>query len=294
MQQEVTNFVDWCATFSTQQACLDELKRHRWPNGFECPRCGHHRAYILTRHFLHQCGKCHHQASVTATTLFEHTKLPLPKWFAAIYLMSSDKGGISAMRLSNMIGVTWRSAQRMLRKLRTAMGDRDEPYRLRGLVEVDDAFIGGKQPGKRGRGAAGKTPILVAVEHRTKGAGFLAMKVIERVNHQQVQQFTKCLQPTATVRSDAYPALNILAQHCEHHAQVTPPQQAGKWLPRVHTVISNLKRFLLGTFHGVSGRYLHEYLCEFVYRFNRRLWQNQLPRRLLNAAANHVAVPIPM
>ena len=87
--------------------------------------------------------------------------------------MSSDKGGISATRLAHMIGVTWRSAQRMLRKLRTAMGDRDERYRLRGLVEVvDDAFIGGKRSGKRGRGAAGKTPVLVAVEHRDKGAGF--------------------------------------------------------------------------------------------------------------------------
>ena len=108
-----------------------------------------------------------------------------------------------------------------LRKLRTAMGDRDERYRLRGLVEVvDDAFIGGKRSGKRGRGAAGKTPVLVAVEHRGKGAGFLA------VNHQQL---TQCLEPTATVRSDAYSALNILAQHCQQQAQVTTPQQAGPW-----------------------------------------------------------------
>ena len=238
----------------------------------------------MSRHFLHQCAKCHHQASVTAGTIFEHTKLPLPKWYAAIYLMSSDKGGISATRLAHMIGVTWRSAQRMLRKLRTAMGDRDERYRLRGLVEVvDDAFIGGKRSGKRGRGAAGKTPVLVAVEHRDKGAGFLA------VNHQQL---TQCLEPTAAVRSDAYSALNILAQHCQQQAQVTTPQQADKWLPMVHIVIANLKRFLLGTFHGVSGRYLHEYIFEFVYRFNRHSWEDQLSRRLLNATANHATVSL--
>ena len=110
-----------------------------------------------------------------------------------------------------MIGVTWRSAQRMLRKLRTNMGERrNEKYRLRGLIEVDDAFIAGK----RERGAAGKTPVLLAVERRGEGAGFLAAKVIQNVNHQPVQQFTQCLEPTATVRSDAYPSLNILMQHC--------------------------------------------------------------------------------
>ncbi len=119
------------------------------------------------------------------------------------------------------------------------------------------------------------------------------MKVIERVNHSSVQHFTQCLEPTATVRSDALPALNIVALHCQHEAKVTPPQQAGgRWLPQVHIVISNLKHFLLGTFHGVSAQYLHEYIYEFVYRFNRRLWQDQLPRRLLNAAANHLAVPM--
>ena len=135
------------------------------------------------------------------------------------------------------------------------------------MVEVDDAFIGGKRPGKRGRGTAGKTPVLLAVERRGEGAGLLATKAIENVNHRQVQQLIQCLEPTATVRSDAYPSLNILAQHCESQAKVVPPQQVGKWLPMVHIVIANLKRFLLGTFNGVSGHYLHQYVFEFVYRF---------------------------
>ena len=149
MQQKPYSFLAWCDHFSTQQACLEELKRHRWPNGFVCPRCGHDQAYVLSRHTLHQCSQCKHQTSVTAGTLFENTKLPLPKWFAAIYLMSADKGGVSATRLAQMIGVTWRSAQLMLRKLRQAMGDRDQAYLLRGLIEIDDAFVGGKRSGKR-------------------------------------------------------------------------------------------------------------------------------------------------
>ena len=143
IQQKPTDFVDWCSTFSTQEACLEELKRHRWPNGFECPRCGHDQSQILSRHYLHQCTQCRLQASVTAGTVFEHTKPPLPKWFAAIYLMSSDKGGISATRLSQMVGISWTTAQTA-----KAMSDRDQPYRLSGLVEVDDAFIRGKRRGK--------------------------------------------------------------------------------------------------------------------------------------------------
>ena len=144
MQQQSYSFLAWCEHFSTRQACFEELKRHRWPNGFVCPRCAHDQAYVLSRHTLHQCRQCKHQTSVTAGTLFENTKLPLPKWFAAIDLMTADKGGISATRLAQMIGVTWRSAQLMLRKLRTAMGDRDQAYLPRDLVEIDDALIGGK------------------------------------------------------------------------------------------------------------------------------------------------------
>jgi len=206
--------------------------------------------------------------------------------------MSADKGGISATRLAKMIGVSWRTAQRMLRKLRTAMAARDNNYRLSGLIEVDDAHIGGKRGGKRGRGAAGKTPVLVAVERRDEQAGFLAIEVIERVNHAAMKQFAACIETTATVRSDAYRALNVIKQHCTREARVTPPTEARRWLPLVHLVIANLKRFLLGTFHGVSATYLHEYFAEFVYRFNRRWWEGQIPQRLLQLASNHSAVAI--
>jgi len=229
---------------------------------------------------------------VTAGTLFENTKLPLTKWFQAIYLMSADKGGISALRLSKMIGVSWRSAQRMLRKLRTAMGDRDGQYCLSGLIEVDDAYLGGKRAGKRGRGAAGKTPVMVGVERRADQSGFGTVQVVEKIDHAAVKQFAERIEPGATVRSDAYPALNILGRHCEHEARVTPPEKAGQWLPKVHMVIGNLKRFLLGTFHGVSATYLQEYIDEFVYRFNRRWWEDQKSPQWSRAATHHSAVAI--
>lgn len=169
MQQAPMSYFEWMEHFGTQQACLEEIARHRWPEGFLCPRCGHDEAYLLTRGALRQCARCRHQVSVTAGTVFHRTHVPLPKWFAAIHRMSSDKGGVSAPRLAKLLGVSWRTAQRMLRVLRRAMRDRDRSYWLLGLVEVDDARVGGRRRDTRGRGAKGKRFVLLAVERGTAG-----------------------------------------------------------------------------------------------------------------------------
>ena len=292
MQQPPTSFLEWTAKFATEEACLAELARRKWPGGFICPRCGHDRAHVLRRRDTRQCLACRHQSSPTAGTVFEHTKLPLAKWFAAIYLTAADKGGVSALRLSRMVGVSWPTAQSMLRKLRRAMGDRDRAYWLTGLVEADDALVGGKRPGKRGRGAGGKQPVLFAVERRGERAGFLAAQVVGRVTHEQVAAFSRRLGEGLTIRSDAFSGLTVLARDHAHQPRPTPPEKADQWLPLVHLVISNFKRFLIGTFHGVSRTRLQEYLDEFVFRFNRRFWEDQLPARLVEAAVTHVPVPL--
>ena len=292
MQQPPTSFLEWTRKFATEESCLAELERRRWPGGFICPRCGHDRAHVLQRRRLHQCAACRHQSSATAGTVFEHTKLPLAKWFAAIYLAAADKGGVSALRLSKMIGVSWPTAQSMLRKLRRAMGDRDRSYWLTGLVEADDALVGGRRAGKRGRGAEGKQPVLFAVERKGERAGFLAAQVVEGVNHEQVGAFSRRLGDGLRVRSDAFRGLTAMARDHAHEPRPTPPDRADEWLPLVHLVISNFKRFLIGTFHGVSRTHLQEYLDEFVFRLNRRFWEDQLPARLVEAAVTHVPVPL--
>ena len=136
-----------------------------------------------------------------------------------------------------------------------------------------------------------QTPTLAAVEPCGDGTGFLAVEVVEWVDHPHVQKFTQPLQPTAVVCSDAIAALNIVSEHCQQEARVTPPQPAAQRLPVIHIVIDNFKRFLLGTPHSVSGNCLHEYICEFVYRFNHRLWQLQLPQRLLHATETVKVLP---
>ena len=182
----------------------------------------------------------------------------------------------------------------MLRKIRIAMGHRDSIYRLHELIEIDDTLIGGRHTGgKRGRGAEGKTSVLVAVENREKRAGFIAMQQVSSVNRETVSQFVKRhLSPDQCVRSDALPSLAEIGRTQNHAARVTPPDKAGEWLPWAHIAIGNLKAFLLGTYHGVSPGYLQEYLNEFCYRFNRRAWEAELPSRLLNACLSHTQIKL--
>jgi len=242
-----------------------------------------------------ECSHCHTQTSLTGT-LFHSTNLPLTKWFWAIYLAASDKGGISAMRLFKQIDVSWITASRMLRKIRIAMGHRDSIYRLHDLIEMDDALIGGAPYwGKAGARRRGQNPVLVAIENRDQRAGFIAMQQVSGVTRDKVAQFVpRHLALGQWVRSDALPSLLEIGKTQHHAARVTAPALAGQWLPWVHIAIGNLKAFLLGTCHGVSSRYLQRYLNEFCYRFNRREWEAQLPLRLLNACLEHTQVKLKM
>ena len=225
MKMPETSLLEWQKRYGTEKACAAALFRHRWPQGFMCPKCGNNSACFITTRKVYQCSDCQHQISVTAGTLFHSTNLPLVKWFWAIYLVASDKGGISALRLSKYIGVSWPTARNMLKKIRTAMAHRDSLYRLLDeFIELDDTYVGGKKPGKRGRGAKGKTPVLVAVEHRPKTAGFVAMKAVDSVSQKEIKSFLKHqLNHSQQVRTDALPAMNIVNENHQHEKKVTPP-----------------------------------------------------------------------
>lgn len=292
MKMPEISLLEWQKRYGTEKACAAAIAKFRWPDGFICPKCGHNASWYITTRKVYQCTKCRHQVSVTSGTLFHSTNLPLVKWFWAIYLVASDKRGISALRLSKQIGVSWPTARNVLKKIRTAMVHRDSIYRLFDhLIELDDTYIGGKRLGKRGRGAEGKKSVIVAVENRGKYAGFAAMKAVENISGQSIKSFLeRHLTKGQQVRTDALPAMNIIKQEHQHQKKVTPPEKASTWLPLVHIIIGNLKTFLNGTFHGVSHKYLQEYLDEFCYRFNRRFWEFELPHRLLNACLSHVPV----
>lgn len=282
MQKKNISFEDWQQKYSTQAKCLSYIESQKWPNGFICPHCKNDHGYFTSNRYHYECSQCHKQTSIIANTLFEGTRLPLTKWFWTIFWISSDKGGMSALRLSKLIGTTWRSAYRMLKILRKAMGNRDSNYKLSGMIELDDAYIGGKKTGKRGRGADGKVSVIVACESRKKSSGFIAMQAVQAVNKKTIEQFTKKhIDPTSVVNTDAFGANAGVASVAIHVPKATPFELVDQWLPWVHIAIANLKRFLLGTFHGISLKYVQQYLDEFCYRFNRRFWEKQIPNRLL-------------
>ena len=158
--QSVSEFQAW---FGTDEACLRYLIDSRWPDGYRCPRCGHGKAYELTSRAVMKCRRCGYQASVTAGTVLHATRLPLPKWFWAAYLVATHTPGISAVQLQRQLGLKrYETAWAMLQKLRRAMV-RPERDRITGTVEVDDAYVGGLEEGRRGgRQRDGSKAIVVA------------------------------------------------------------------------------------------------------------------------------------
>jgi transposase-like protein len=287
------------ASFGDEQQCGEQLSLHRWPEGFSCPRCaGPSRGYMAERQ-VHECAPCGYQCSVTAGTIFHKPRTPLVSWFWAIYRMSHDKKGISAVQLAKEIGVSYPTAWLMLHKIRKAMSDRDQGYRLSGLVEVDEGYVGGEEhgEGRRGRGKRDlrtKSVVAVAVERRGAGKpghkpvpGFAALEVIPDAATETLEKFLASkVKPGSHILSDGWHGYRRLKQKgFEHTATAISKQEepAHSLFPWVHITLSNLKRFLLGTHHKVEQKHLHHYVAEFNYRLNRRSMEPDLMVRLLRA-----------
>ena len=150
--------------FGTEEQCRTALVRLRWPHGFVCPACRHRGHCELAGRGLYQCNRCKRQTSPTAGTIFHATKLPLRLWLAAIHLIVTAKNGVSSVELGRRLGVRQPTAWAMKHKIMAVMARREGETRLSGRVEMDDAYLGGRRSGgKRGRGAAGKTPFVAAV-----------------------------------------------------------------------------------------------------------------------------------
>jgi len=157
--------------YGTEEQCRTALFSWRWPQGFVCPKCGGTHSVVLRTRPIHQCSTCRHQVSLIAGTIFHSTKLRLTTWFAAIYHLTQGKNGLSSLELARRLGVSHYTAWKIQHKLMQVMLERDQDKPLTGeRIEVDDAYIGGERSGgKRGRGSAGKTPFVAAVETTAEG-----------------------------------------------------------------------------------------------------------------------------
>ncbi len=264
-------FRDW---FSDDGACLEYLGRLRWPDGFTCPRCGGRDSW-RTAARLWMCAACGVKTSATAGTIFHRSHSPISTWFAAVWFVTSQKNGVSAQGLQRVLGFgSDETAWAWLHKLRRAMV-RPDRERLSGIVEVDESFIGGQSPGRKG-GSTLKVPVMIAVERTGKRAlGRVRLAVAEAPNTNELRRVR--LPGRRTGLDDPYrrrPRLPQAGDHglrprLRHRLQLTDP--AHELLPGVHMVSSLLKRWIAGTHHQrVSDKHLPYYLDEFTFRFNRR------------------------
>lgn len=288
MYKEVSLF-EFQKKFSDEASCERYLFEQRWPDGFECPRCKHKGHSFIKGRGLYECNKCGAQVSLIAGTIFHKTRVPLQKWFWMMFEMSRNKHGYSVLGLQKLLGIGhYDTAWKMAHKIRKAMADRDGQYKLSGIVEMDDSYFGGKRKkGKTGRGASGKVPVVVAVEQRNENARFAAIKVVSDVSGESIKEAAKeKVEKGTAIKTDGWPSYNVIQSEGYRHQpeNVSVSKEAmKKQLNWAHIVISNAKRFILGTHHGVSPKHLHRYLSEYCYRFNRRYWEGQLFERLMKS-----------
>jgi len=257
--------------FSDEAACRGYLFALRWPQGFVCPACGERGAAI--RRDLWRCERCGRETSVMAGTIFQDSKLPLTIWFRAMWQVTSQKNGISALGLQRVLGLgSYKTAWTLLHKLRRAMV-RPGRERLRGVVEVDEAYWGGEESGVRGRQTEDKALIAVAVEADGENIGRIRLRHIPDTDRATLHGFIQqSIEPGSTVATDGLQAYRELEGYVhDRQIQKHQPTDAEHLLPRVHRVISLLKRWLLGTHQGgIAHEYREDYLNEFTFRFNRR------------------------
>lgn len=269
------NLVEFLARFSDDSSCRTYLEQIRWPNGFCCPNCSGNRTWPAGREGLWECATCHHQTTATAGTIFDRTRKPLRLWFLAIWLITSEKNGISALGLQRELGFArYETVWTWLHKLRRAMV-RPNRDRLSGHIEVDETYLGGGGEAIRGRGAEKKYIVVIAAEQKGTGIGRIRLRRVEDVSHNSL---IRCVQevcePGSQVHTDGWRGYSGLSTNGYRHKITVIDRThklASELLPRVHRVASLLKRWLLGTHQGAVGpTHLDYYLDEFTFRFNRR------------------------
>jgi len=258
--------------FLSEESCLDYLGMIRWPHGYQCFRCSDINALKLGRG-LYRCTSCKYEGSVIVGTLFQDTHKPLRLWFQAIWYVVSQKNGVSARGLQQALGLgSYHTAWEWLHKLRRAMV-RPGRDKLSGIVEINETMVSGAKSGKRGRGAEGKTLVLIAAEKTQWGIGRIRMASVTDASGDVLEKTIQEMVDTgSTIRTDGwagYSGLNKLGY--THLPMVNPNVKDEDLIEHAHLVAALLKRWLLGTLHGaVNHKNLPYYLDEFTFRFNRR------------------------
>jgi ribosomal protein L37AE/L43A len=290
--QRGMSYEEFHKLYGVEEQCEAALVKSRWPQGYCCPRCDVKRAALTHNgRRLWECLGCGYQCSSIAGTVMEATKLPLTKWFLAMFLLTQSKNAIASLELMRQLGVTYKTAWLMKHKLLEVMVQREAPRRLTGRVEVDDAYLGGEHEGKAGRGSENKVPFVAAVQTNGKGNPIaVRLDRVKSFSKESIDAWAKTgLAATAMVVSDGLWCFQAVTATVQAHQRIVTGsgRKAAKkpefrW---VNTLLGNLKTALSGTYHAFDfEKYGQRYLAEFQYRFNRRFDLRAMLPRLLRAA----------
>ena len=256
--------------FPDDDVCLEWLYNRNYEEVHTCPNCGKDaKFYKISDRKVYSCEFCGYQISPTAGTIFHKSSTALTTWFYVIYLMAQTRGGISAKQIERETGVTYKTAWRMCKQVRSVLFEDGSPFD--GEVEIDEAYFGGRKSGKRGRGAEGKTPVVGMVERN----GMLEVRTVENTTRKTViPMVVSNVQKSAQVFTDEYPVYDCLPSFGFNHATV-PHGEKIYVLGNCHTNTiegfwSLVKNGIKGVYHSVSAKYLQFYLNEYAFRYNHR------------------------
>ena len=264
------NLMKMSDMFHSDERCRTYLEALRWPDGIVCIRCESPKiSRSYTRNQL-ICDACGYNFSVTAGTIFHDTKLPLPKWFMAVYLMGESRKGISANQMKRTLDVSYKTAWYLCHRIRSAM--KPDGELLSGVVEVDETWVGGRRSGMGRAYKGNKTMVLGALER----GGPVRFKVDKRNDRKTLHGFIKTVvdDDAEAIHTDEWPAYRGIADANTRHETVN--HHADEWVRGdVHTngvegVWSLFKRSVVGSYHQLSAKHLPSYLDEMAFRFNNR------------------------
>jgi hypothetical protein len=295
------NLFSFTANFGSEESCRMHFKEERDKQGVKC-KCGSNEHFWIKSVWSYECKKCRSRISLRSGTIMQSSNLSFLIWYKTMFLMTATKKGFSSKEIQKQLGLKrYEPVWAMVHKLRKAMGNRDARYTLEGMIEFDEGYFTvesseiEQEKGIRGRGAVGKINTAIMAEStiledietgkKSNQCRYFKAKVLTDHTSEQINKTIKeSISEKSILFSDKSTSYIDIADFVEIHiTEKSNKETTTETLKWVHIAISNAKRNFLGNYHKIKGKYLQLYLNEFVYKLNRRYFEEKLFDRLVIA-----------